>query len=169
MPPAGEPPDTMHQGPQLRADAGGLRIGVAVSRYHGEVTGAMRRAAEEAFSAAGGSAQNLLVIEAPGAFELTAVCRALADNGLDAVVALGCVIAGETRHDRHLADAVAQGLTAITVRTGVPVAFGVLTCENLEQAKARSGGDKGNKGAEAMQAAIAAARAVQAIRGERRA
>ncbi len=159
----------MHQGPHLRADASGLRIGVAVSRYHGQITDAMRRAAEQAFAVAGGKAQDLLVIEAPGAFELTAVCRALVDNGLDAVVALGCVIAGETRHDRYLADALAQGLTAITVQSGVPVAFGVITCDTLEQARARSGGDKGNKGAEAMHAAIAAARAVQAVREERRA
>ncbi|MHC4415865.1 MAG: 6,7-dimethyl-8-ribityllumazine synthase [Planctomycetota bacterium] len=146
------------------ASAAGLRVGVAVSRYHARITDAMRDAAASQFTSAGGDENDLRIVPAPGAFELTAICRALAESDdLDAIVALGCVIAGETTHDQHIASAVAHGLTSITVRTGVPVAFGVLTCRTLEQAEARAGGDKGNKGAQAMAAAIEAARAVQAL------
>lgn len=145
--------------------AAGLRIGMAVSRYHERITTALREAAERAFLDAGGSRQDLHVEPAPGAFELTAVCRALAARGdLDAVVAVGCIIAGETRHDRYLAAAVAHGLTGITVQTGVPVCFGVLTCDSLAQARARAGGAKGNKGAEAMAAAIETALTVRGLR-----
>src|SRR5262249_14479307 len=136
-------------------DATGLRIGIAVSGYHRKITGALCEGAIQAFRDAGGRERDLLIVPAAGAFELTAVCRALAHRGdLDAVVALGCIIAGQTRHDRYLAAAVAAGLTAITVETGVPVAFGVLTCDSLRQARQRAGGKHGNKGAEAMAAAI---------------
>lgn len=149
---------------QPEASAAGLRVGVAVSRYHDRITDAMRASAVECFRSAGGAEADLRVVPAAGAFELTAVCRALAVSGdVDAVVALGCVITGETDHDRYIASAVASGLTMITVETGVPVAFGVLTCANLEQAAARAGGDLGNKGGEAMLAAIQTARTLQAL------
>ncbi len=148
--------------PGTRAD--GLRIGVAVSRYHAEITDSMRDAAIEHFGTAGGADDDLHVVPTPGAYELVAISRAMAHCGkLDAVVALGCIIAGETNHDEYLAAAVAHGLIDVTVATGVPVAFGVLTCQTLAQAQARSGGESGNKGTEAMAAAIEAARAVKSI------
>ena len=75
----------------------------------------------------------------------------------DAVIALGCVITGETTHDQYINSAVSAALASMTVSTGVPIAFGVLTCQTMEQALARAGGAKGNKGAEAMTAAVAAA------------
>ena len=145
------------------ASAEGLRVGVAVSRYHAQITDAMRDAAIEQFTSAGGGGENLRVVPAPGAFELTAICRALAaGDDLDAIVALGCVISGQTTHDRYIASAVAHGLTSVTVQTGVPVTFGVLTCQSMEQARARAG-PKSNKGAEAMAAAIETAQAVKAL------
>lgn len=159
----------MHTPSQSHASAANLRIGLAVSRYHDSITAAMRDAAIRRFKEAGGDGDDLQIVSAPGAFDLTAVCGALADRGdLDAVVALGCVIAGETRHDRYIAAAVAHGLTMVTVRSGVPVAFGVLTCDTMDQARARAGGDRGNKGAEAMAAAIETARALQAVAGRER-
>ena len=82
---------------------------------------------------------------------------------MHAIVALGCVISGETTHDQYINHAVSQGLTSISVRTGVPVAFGLLTCASFGQAEARAGGEKGNKGAEAMAAALELARTVQAL------
>ena len=107
---------------------------------------------------------DLIVVDAPGAFELVALARALAmRTDMDAVVCLGCVLTGETTHDRYICDAVAHGFAEITARTGKPVAFGVLTCQTIEQAEARAGGAKGNKGAEAMSAALVAARAVARI------
>jgi 6,7-dimethyl-8-ribityllumazine synthase len=148
------------------ATAAGLRVAVAVSRYHAEITASMRDSAVRRFGEAGGRPEDLLVVGAPGSFELTAVCRALAARGdLDAIVALGCVISGETPHDQYIASAVAHGLTEVTLRTGVPVAFGVLTCRSVEQARARCGGGaaRGDKGAEAMAAAIEAATVCRAI------
>lgn len=155
----------MHVDPQSNADAAGLRIAIVRSRYHADITTAMDEAARGAFFDAGGSQEHLTALTVPGTFELVAVCGALAERGdLDAVAALGCVIAGETTHDQYINHAVSTGLANITVRTGVPIAFGVLTCQTYEQALARAGGDKGNKGMEAMKAAIDAARTCQAIR-----
>ncbi len=125
----------------------------------------MAQGACEAFKDAGGEVDSLIHVAAPGAFEVVVICAALAARAdVDAVVAIGCVLTGETSHDRFLCDAVAHGLTDVSIRTEKPVAFGVLTCLTLEQARARAGGSKGNKGAEAMRAAIAATRTVQAIR-----
>ncbi len=154
----------MFADPENTANAAGLRIGLAVSRYHAPITEAMSAAAIERFISAGGSKENLRVVGAPGAFELTAIARALAvRDDIDAVVALGCIISGETTHDQYIASALAQGLTMITARTGVPVSFGVLTCQTLAQAQARAGGAKGNKGAEAMTAAIEAACTIRSL------
>jgi 6,7-dimethyl-8-ribityllumazine synthase len=147
--------------------ADGLRIGLAVSRYHGTVTDRLREGARAAFVEAGGAPEDLVEVDAPGAFELVAIANLLARHPrIDAVVALGCVITGETTHDQFINHAVATQLAAITVATGTPVAFGVLTCQSLDQAAARAGGDKGNKGAEAMAAAIETTRSLAAIRGE---
>jgi 6,7-dimethyl-8-ribityllumazine synthase len=79
----------------------------------------------------------------------------------DAIVCLGCIIKGETSHDQYLAEAVAHGLTRISIDHGMPVAFGVLTVDSVEQARERAGGKHGNKGAEAMTAAIEAAKACE--------
>jgi len=141
-----------------KIDATSLRIGLVVSEYHRAITSAMQRAASTAFVDAGGRAADLLIIPAPGAYELVAITNGLAQRGdVDAVVALGCIVSGETTHDQYIAHAVAHGLAAVTVATSVPVAFGVLTCQSLEQAEARAGGARGNKGEEAMQAAIRSA------------
>lgn len=154
-------------------DASPLRIGIVVSRYHQQITDALVDGARSAFLNAGGVDSRLHVFDAPGAWELTAVCAAAvemndADNLplLDAIVALGCILTGETMHDQYIAQSVTQGLTAITVNTGVPIGFGVLTCQFLQQAQQRSGlGDDttANKGAEAMNAAIAAAQTIRAM------
>ena len=154
----------MHESPTMKADALGLRIGVVASVYHWEIVGPLLQAAKSVFADAGGNAADLIVVEAPGAFELVALCSALASrDDVDGVVALGCVIRGETSHDTWINSAVANGLTSLSVATGKPAAFGVLTCNTHEQAVARSGGAKGNKGEEAMKAAIVAARLIKAI------
>jgi len=140
------------------------RVAIVVSRYNDSITGPMREGAMRAFASSGGRSEDLVVIEAPGAFELPAISAAAATTGrFDAIVALGCVIRGETSHDRHIASAVADGLTRISVETGIPVAFGVLTVDTVEQARARAGGAKGNKGEEAMHAALGAAQAIHRL------
>ncbi len=155
--------------PQTSAEQ--LRIGIVVSRYHDAITSALLAGATDAFARAGGDAsEDLVVLGAPGTFELPVIAARLAHGGsVDAVVVLGCVVTGETRHDEYLASAVANACAAVAIETGVPVAFGVLTVANLDQARERSGGSKGNKGAEAMVAAIEASHAIEAadLEGER--
>jgi 6,7-dimethyl-8-ribityllumazine synthase len=154
-------------------DASSLRIGVVVSRYHQDITDALASGAAQVFAEAGGDQSDLHVFDAPGAWELTAICAAAVEmldtDGspmFDAVVALGCILTGETTHDQYIAQSVTQGLTAITVNSGVPIAFGVLTCASIEQARARAGlaGDPShNKGAEAMRAAVATAMRIRSM------
>ena len=148
-------------------DAESLRIAIVTSVYHEQITLALEQAASEALHEPGGLPDRLIVHHSPGAFELTSICRGLViDRGSrtpDAVVALGCVITGETRHDRYICHSVAQGLTNLTLQSGIPIAFGLLTCNTLEQAIARSGGDQGNKGREAMHAAIRTAHVIRSL------
>ena len=133
-----------------------------------QITTALRAGAVKQFTDAQGVEADLRVVPAPGTFELTAVCKALINGGgLDAVVALGCVISGETTHDTYIATAVAHGLTELTLATGVPVTFGVLTCQTIDQARARAGGPRGNKGAEAMAAAIETTVILKSLAGQR--
>jgi len=135
-----------------------------VSRYNDSITSVMLEGAVNAYRAAGGSENSLAVLEAPGAYELVSVANAAAGSGMyESVVCLGCVIKGETDHDVHISSAVANGLVEISIRTGVPVAFGVLTTNTIDQARARAGGIVGNKGAEAMDAVLAASGAIAAI------
>jgi len=158
-------------------DAVGLRVAIVVSRYHSAVTDALLEGACAEFLRLGGEPEALVVVRAPGAFELPVLAAAAAEE-FDAVVTLGCVVAGETRHDHVIADAVAGGLTRVAVESSVPIGFGVLTVSSLEQAKARAqpvssageqrGDEKravGNKGVEAMNAAISAASAIRRLRG----
>jgi 6,7-dimethyl-8-ribityllumazine synthase len=146
------------------AAAGAPRIAIVVSRYNASITDRLLEGARHAYALAGGRAEDLLVVEAPGAFELPALALAAATKGnVRGVVTLGCVIRGETKHDQYIAQAVAHGVVEVTLRTGIPVAFGVLTTENVEQAEARAGGAQGNKGAEAMEAVLQTIAAADAI------
>jgi len=143
-------------------DARGVRVAVVVSRFNPEITEALLTAARKEFGRLGGEASTLTVVHVPGAFELPVVVGRLARLGRhDAVVALGCLIRGETVHDRVIADAVAGSLAAVSVETGVPIGFGVLTVDTFEQARARAGGENGNKGADAIAAAVETFRTLQ--------
>ncbi len=151
---------------QIAPDAGPPRVCLVVSRYNDSVTGPLRAAAIGAFRDrfGEGADTHLGVVEAPGAFELVAIATAAVESGAyDGVVTLGCVIRGETDHDRYISQAVASGLAALTVQTGIPVAFGVITANTPAQAAARAGGDKGNKGAEAMDALLDAIDAMRHV------
>lgn len=141
------------------------RVAVVVSRYNRWITDRLEEGAKEEHARLTGGAGSLQMLEAPGSFELPVIALAAARSGrFDAVVCLGCIIRGETTHDRHIATAVAQGIAQVSIETGVPVAFGVLTVENAEQAEARAGGAMGNKGAEAMAAALATASVIAQVR-----
>lgn len=141
--------------PRRRARAAAPTVAVVVSRYNASVTDALLEGALAAYAARGGRRDDVRVVPAPGSYELPALALAAARTGRFAgVVALGCLIKGETSHDRHIAAAVASGLVQVTIATGVPATFGVLTVDTPAQAAARSGGSKGNKGADAMHALL---------------
>lgn len=146
------------------------RVAVIVSRYNAWITDRLLEGAVEEHTrrtgGAGGSG-GVTVVPVPGSYELPQGAMAAASTGhFDAVVCLGCIIRGETSHDRHIADAVAVGIERVAVETGVPVTFGVLTVENAQQAEARAGGAHGNKGAEAMAAALELAGVIKRLRAE---
>lgn len=153
---------------ESRESAAGLRIGIALSRYHEAITQRLFEGARRAFLESGGREENLIRSDAAGAFELPVIAAALADREeIDGVVALGCIIAGETNHDEVIAHAVAGALAHLSLEARKPVALGLLTCADMDQAAARAGGDKGNKGADAMHAAIAAVHALRAVESMR--
>lgn len=135
---------------------------MVVSRYNATVTDRLRDGAIETCVRRTG--RNPTVFEAPGAFEIPVVCDAAARSGrFEGVVALGCLIRGETIHDRVIADSVAGAIQHSMLQTGIPIAFGVLTVENASQARARAGGKMGNKGAEAMEALLDTITTLRAI------
>ena len=140
------------------------RVAIVVSRYNASITDRLLEGAIEEYVGRGGVREDLVVLEAPGAYELPVICRTAARSGrFDAVVALGCLIRGQTMHDQHIAQAVAGGLIEVSNQTGIPVAFGVLTVETAPQAAVRAGGAKGNKGADAMAAAMESASVIRAF------
>lgn len=139
-------------------------VAVVVSRYNPSVTDALLEGALTEYARRGGNPDAVEVVQAPGSFELPVLALAAARTGrVRAVVALGCLIRGQTRHDRYIAQAVARGLTGVSLRTGLPVTFGVLTVEKPSQARERAGGAKGNKGADAMAAALDAVGAIDRL------
>lgn len=134
---------------------GSLHIGVVVSDWNPEVTHALRDGAVETLRECGIPAENIHVHNVPGSFELPLGARILLNNlPLSAVICLGCVIQGETRHFEFICNAVAQGIMDLGLEEGKPVIFGVLTTQNFEQALDRAGGKHGNKGVEAATAAL---------------
>jgi 6,7-dimethyl-8-ribityllumazine synthase len=131
------------------------RWAIVVSRYNDSITTKLLDGAIATLAAAGVADAAIDVIWVPGAFELPLVADRLAHSGeYVAVLALGAVIRGETTHDQHINRAVSVGLMEAGLHSGVPVLFGVLTCETLEQAIHRSGGNVGNKGVECAEAAL---------------
>ena len=141
--------------PTLPIDTKGIHIAILVSQYHSEVTHALADGAKLAFIEGGGNEEQLTIIPVQGAWELPVVAAAMVERGeYDAIVALGCIITGETIHDQVIAHAIASGLMQLSVNWGKPVSMGMLTCQTIEQALARAGGDCGNKGIEAMNGAL---------------
>ena len=135
--------------------AAGRRFAVVVSKYHDFVTGRLERGALAALEAAGVGADDVTVVHVPGAFELPAAAQLAArTRRFDAVVCLGCLVRGATPHFDFIAAAVAHGLTAATAATGVPMTFGVLTTNSVEEALERAVDGPSNKGWEAAAAAI---------------
>jgi len=134
----------------------GAKIAIAVSRYNREITSTLLESCKEELIKRGVLNKNIDVAEVPGAFELVYACKKLVNlKKYDAVIALGAVIRGETPHFDYIAFATAHGIMEINLENKVPVIFGVLTTNNLKQAKARiKGGNRGDKGVEAAITAL---------------
>lgn len=137
------------------ASASPYRFGIVVSQWNSEVTGRLLDGAYEALTKYGANEDTIQIVQVPGSYELTSGADILLrDTALDAVICLGCVIQGETKHFDYICSAVAHGITHVALKHNKPVIFGVLTTDNLQQALDRAGGKHGNKGAEAAVTAI---------------
>jgi 6,7-dimethyl-8-ribityllumazine synthase len=135
--------------------ARGRRVAVVAARFNDFIVSSLLKGATEAWEQRGGAAGDLLVARVPGAFELPVVARKLALSGRhEAVIALGCVIRGDTPHFEYVAGECARGLQLASLETGVPIVFGVLTVETVEQALERAATTAGNKGGESMDTAL---------------
>jgi 6,7-dimethyl-8-ribityllumazine synthase len=136
-------------------DAKGIRFALVVARWNESVTSRLLSGAEDALLRHGADPDTLTIVRVPGSWELAlAASRRAATRRLDAIVALGALVRGETPHFDVLAAAAAKGLAQAGMAAGIPVIFGVLTCDTLEQALDRAGGKAGNKGWDAALAAI---------------
>ncbi|MEO5859370.1 MAG: 6,7-dimethyl-8-ribityllumazine synthase [Pyrinomonadaceae bacterium] len=142
----------IHRG---KTNAEGLRFAIVASRWNDFLTSRLVDGAVDALSSAGASESDVEIFMVPGAFELPLAARKAAESGkFDAVIAIGVVIRGETPHFDYVAGEAAKGVSAVSLETGVPVMFGVVTTETVEQAINRSGLKAGNKGFEAAMAAV---------------
>lgn len=136
-------------------DGSSFKIGIVVSQWNADITNALLEGAQDTLLKAGVQSDNIEILYVPGSFELPWGARQIMKPGKrDAVICLGCIIQGETRHDEYIASAVASGIMQLGLMSGVPVIFGVLTTNTEEQAKDRAGGKHGNKGSEAAAAAL---------------
>ena len=154
-----------HQIVEGSITAEGLRLGIVVSRWNEFITRPLLEGALDAVRRHGGAESLVTVVWVPGSFEIPVAIQALAKSGkYDGLVALGCVIRGATSHYDHIASAVTSGLSSVALETGVPVSFGVITVESIEQAIERAGSKAGNKGAEAALVAIEMAQVLRQIR-----
>ncbi|MFD0279841.1 6,7-dimethyl-8-ribityllumazine synthase [Kitasatospora sp. NPDC127111] len=153
-----------HGAPELTIDnASDLKVAVIAAQWHDQVMNGLLDGAHRALKELG--IDGPTVLRVPGTFELPVAAKRLAERGYDAVIALGVVIRGGTPHFDYVCQAATAGLTQVSVDTGVPVGFGVLTCDNEQQALDRAGlpGSAEDKGHEAVTAAVATAAALRAL------
>lgn len=153
-----------HGAPTLRVDAAGTRVAIVASSWHDEVMDGLVAGAERALADAG--VTDVTLVRAAGSFELPLVTQAHAKAGFDAVVALGVIIRGGTPHFEYVSAAATDGLARVALDTGVPVGFGLLTCDTEEQALDRAGlpGSAEDKGREATEAALTTWSTLQPLR-----
>jgi 6,7-dimethyl-8-ribityllumazine synthase len=145
--------------------AAGLRFAIVVSRFNSFITERLLAGAMDAIQRAGADAESIDVVKVPGSWEMPmAACELARQNRYDAVICLGAVIRGDTPHFDYVAAEAAKGVAHASIDTGVPVAFGVLTTNTLEQAIDRAGAKGGNKGFDAAMTAIEMANLLRAIR-----
>ncbi len=155
----------MPQAIEGNLNASGLKFAILVARFNSFITDRLLAGAEDALKRSGAKPEDVEIVKVPGSWELPVAAKTLA--GLkrhDAIVALGAVIRGDTPHFDHVANQAASGLAAVQLESGIPVAFGVLTTNTVEQAIDRAGGKSGNKGYDAALTAIEMAELMRRLR-----
>lgn len=152
-----------HGAPTLSIDGAGARVAIVASSWHTEVMDGLIAGAQAALADA--NVTDMTLVRAPGSFELPIIAQAYAQADYDAVIALGVIIRGGTPHFEYVSSAATDGLSRVALHTGVPVGFGLLTCDNDEQALDRAGlpGSKEDKGREAVEAALGAWQVLKAL------
>ena len=143
--------------------ATGLKMAIIVSRFNSFLTEQLVKGAVDAFVRMGGDEKDLTLVRVPGAYELPIVAQKAAASGVDAVVCLGAVVQGATRHASLINVTTSEAFSKISLKSGVPVLDGVVSAENLEQAVERCGTKQGNKGFAVMQAAVEMANVLKKI------
>ena len=142
------------------------RVAIVASRYNSFVVDRLLEACLATLQAGGIEEENITLVKVPGAFEIPVAVKALADKaGFDAIITLGAIIRGETPHFDIIADECTRGIGSIAIDSGLPVVFGVLTVDNVDQAMDRSGDEESNKGSEAAQTALEMISVLGQIRG----
>ena len=144
--------------------AADMKIGIVVSEWNSEVTFALRNGAIRTLKNCGCSDENIIVRYVPGTFELPMGARFFAEHtDVDGVIVLGCVVRGETPHFDYVCAEASKGIAQVSLQAGLPVGFGLLTCDTLEQAIERAGAHVGNKGAETAAAVVETIRVMEQI------
>ena len=148
-----------------KLDAKGQKIGIVVGRFHSFICERLLEGAIDAIIRHGGDDKNIHVARVPGAFEIPLAAKKMADSGkYDGIVCLGAVIRGSTPHFDYVASEVSKGVASVSLDSGVPIAFGVLTTDTIEQAVERAGTKAGNKGFEAAVTAIETINLLKALK-----
>lgn len=138
-----------------KLDASGFRFGIVVSRFNSFISERLVEGALDALVRHGADTENVQLVRVPGAYEIPMTAKKMAESGrYDAIICLGAVIRGATPHFDYVSAEVSKGIAAVSLDSGIPVAFGVLTTDNLEQAIERAGSKAGNKGFDAAVSAI---------------
>jgi 6,7-dimethyl-8-ribityllumazine synthase len=139
----------------VKLDGSSYRFAVVASRFNSEIVDGLLGGARSALTDAGVDWDRVAVFQVPGAFEIPLMAKKVAESGkYDAVVAIGCLIRGETPHFEYISNQASLGIGQVALETGIPVTFGIITVNNDEQAIARSSAGEGNKGYEAAMAAV---------------
>jgi len=154
-----------HKADLSKTSAQGKRFAIVASRYHEEIIQELQVGAVKTLESLGAKAADISTVWVPGSFEIPFAAHAVAQHQeVDAIVCLGVIIKGETHHDQYIASEVARGIANVGYQSNIPVVFGVLTTETLEQAKARAGGSKGHKGIEAAETAVTMIQVLEQIK-----
>jgi 6,7-dimethyl-8-ribityllumazine synthase len=147
-----------------KLDAKGLRVGLLVSRFNSFISDRLVEGAIDALLRHGAEKEDINIVRVPGAFEIPPAAKQMAESGrFDAIVCLGAVIRGATPHFDYVSAEVSKGVASISMDAGIPVAFGVLTTDSIEQAIERAGSKSGNKGFDAAMAAVEMANLYKAL------